>query len=75
MKLRAQFTIDIDARDYSEAAEHQSKVERLFAALQDEYSQASLTFRERRDRTATRMMPPARTGGIIHYTGRVHDYE
>jgi hypothetical protein len=74
MKLRAQITIDILAEDFRDAAEHQARVEGLMQAVRREYGQASLEFRERRDRPPRR--PPAGVAPArLHYTGRLHEYD
>jgi hypothetical protein len=72
MRLRAQIVIDIDAGDFSEAAGHQKRLERLFQAVRSEYDQAHLEFRQRRQRTL-RTGAPAE--GLRHYTGRMAEYE
>jgi len=74
MKLRAQITIDIMARDFRDAADHQARVETLMQMIRSEYEQAGLEFRERRDRPPRRppngVSPPR-----LHYTGRLHEYD
>lgn len=74
MKLRAQITIDILADDFVDAAEHQRRVEILMKAVQQEYHQAALMFRERRDRPV-RGTHVASDAKPVHYTGRMHEYE
>lgn len=48
MKLRAVVTIDVEAADFVEAADHQRRIEELMEPLQAAYPGADLTFRERR---------------------------
>ncbi|MBU1538164.1 MAG: hypothetical protein KKC29_02380 [Alphaproteobacteria bacterium] len=74
MKLRAQITIDILANDFVDAAEHQRRIEVLMQAVQQEYHQAELMFRERRDRPL-RGNQVAAEPRSVHYTGRMHEYE
>lgn len=72
MRLRAQIVIDIDAGDFSEAASHQQRLERLFEAVRVEYDQAHLDFRQRRQRT---LRTRASAEGLRHYTGKMAEYE
>lgn len=74
MKLRAQITIDIQADDFVDAAEHQRRVQTLMEMVQREYRQAALLFRERRDRPV-RSVPGGPGTRPVHYTGRMHEYE
>ena len=50
MRLRAQITIDIDAKDFVDAADHQRRLEALVTSIKQEYHQAALLLRERRER-------------------------
>jgi hypothetical protein len=50
MRLRAQIIVDIDARDYVEAAEHQNTLQRYLDAIKANYPGATLNMRERRER-------------------------
>jgi hypothetical protein len=72
VRLRAQIVIDIDAKDFAEAADHQLRVRRVFEAVQETYGQAQFEFRQRRER-ARRQLPGGR--GVLHYTGRMNEYE
>jgi len=74
VKLRAQITIDIQADDFVDAAEHQRRVQALMEMVQREYHQAALLFRERRDRPV-RGISAAPSSRQVHYTGRMHEYE
>ena len=73
MKLRAQFTIDVDADDFLAAADHQRRFQDLLKSLKQHYRQAELDFRERRTR------PPVSLRGaaapVRRPTGRLHAYE
>jgi hypothetical protein len=72
MRLRAQIVIDIEARDFSDAASHEEKVAQIYDLVREQYGQAHLEFRQRRQR-------PRRLGEqtqqVRHYTGRMADYE
>lgn len=48
VKLRVTISIDIDARDYLEAAEHQKKIESYLSSVQAEYPGAEILVKERR---------------------------
>ncbi len=50
MRLRAQITIDIDAQDFVEAADHQRRLEEMVRRIKEEYEHAALLLRERRER-------------------------
>ncbi len=50
MKLRAQIVVDIDAKNYVEAAEHQRHLELFLEHVKSRYAAAQLQFRERRER-------------------------
>ncbi len=76
LRLRAEITIDLDAADFLEAAEHQRRIESLIAAVKAEYSQANFAFRPRRGpRSKKKQTATSPTGEIRHYTGRLHAYE
>lgn len=73
MKLRAVITVEIDAGDFVEAAEHQQRLEGLLADLRAAYPHARLAFQERRQRRN------ATSGGQAasppkHATGRLSVY-
>jgi hypothetical protein len=51
-------TIDIEAKDFVEAADHQRKLEEMVRAVKREYESAALLLRERRERAAVRPAPP-----------------
>lgn len=77
LRLRAEITIDLDAADFLEAAEHQRRIETLIEAVRAEYSQAAFAFRPRRGPRNKKKIDGAgvAAGGIRHYTGRLHAYE
>lgn len=54
LTLRVQITIEVSARDYVEAAEHQRRAEALFAAVSAEYPAAAFSFHHLRPRTMGR---------------------
>jgi hypothetical protein len=74
MKVRATITIDIDAADFIEAAEHQRRVETILGEVKKVYGAAVLDFRERRTsrRDRVRVPPPPRP--ISSKTGRLKTY-
>lgn len=72
MRLKATFSIEIDARDFIEAADHQARLEGLLERLRAEYAQASLTLCERRIRTTRG--GPAASALPKTMTGRLHTY-
>lgn len=72
MRLRAHITIDIDAADFVSAAEHQRRVEQLLAIVKQQYANANLELRERRERSEPvsegRPVKPGRpTGALNNY--------
>lgn len=48
MKLRAQFVVDVTATDYVQAADHQKRLGAFLDDIKQQYSDATLTIRERR---------------------------
>ncbi len=48
MKLRAQITIELDAADYREAANHQQGLEAALTLVREAYPQAVLSLKTRR---------------------------
>ncbi len=72
MRIRAQITIDIEAQDFVEAADHQKRLETIVNAVRADYAQAELALRERRERAAGRSVPPQ--ADIVHYTGKLNTY-
>ena len=73
MKIKAVISVDIDARDYVDAADHQRAIETLIEGLRDAYPEAALTFKERR--LSRRSPASAPTGGApVARTGRLSAY-
>lgn len=50
MKIVGQITVELSARDFVEAADHQRRLESLLAVVRQQYPAAALNVRERRDR-------------------------
>ncbi len=46
MKLRAQITVELESKDFVDAARHQQRFEEFFQNLRSEYGNAELQFRE-----------------------------
>jgi len=74
LRLRAEITIDLDAADFLEAAEHQRRIEELIEGMRAEYRQAVFAFRPRRGPRSKKSAAP-RPNEIKHYTGRLHSYD
>ncbi|NEX92814.1 hypothetical protein [Caulobacter sp. 17J65-9] len=72
MRLRAQITIDIEAADFLEAADHQRQLETILGQVKKNYMQAALQLRERRQRAASRAIAPK--APLKHYTGKLSAY-
>lgn len=73
MRLRAIITIDIDAADFVDAADHQRRIESLLGAMRDSYADAALEFRERRQ-VRRGMSPGHPPGGRLSSTGKLNSY-
>lgn len=75
MLLRAQISIDIEAADFVEAAEHQRMLETLLTDVRARYGDAVLDIRERRNRglPASDARPSVRRAYEPN-TGRLHAY-
>ncbi|MBS0295654.1 MAG: hypothetical protein JSR45_05030 [Proteobacteria bacterium] len=71
IRLRAEIVIDIDARDYFEAAEHQRRLDALLLAVKDSYRQTRFALRSRRAPRARAGLSAPPNGR----SGRVHVYE
>ncbi len=70
MQIKAEITIDIEAADFIEAAEHQRQVQDLHRAVRSAYPQAALHLRERRERPKSNSgkppaLPPSRRTGLM----------
>lgn len=50
MRLRAQISVDIAAADFIEAADHQTRLAEFLDTLRQQYPNAVLSIRERRER-------------------------
>jgi hypothetical protein len=72
VRLRVTVTIDIDAADFLDAAEHQKKVEKYLASVQDEYPSAWVSVKQRR-RPTTEAPTQGRT--LRFSTGRLNAYD
>lgn len=73
MRLRAQFTVEIEVEDYVEAAEHQRAVEGLFHDVRQRYSNAEMSFRPVREISGRRS--PAVRPSTVKSTGRLSAYD
>lgn len=73
MKLRAVITVEVDAADFVEAAEHQRRIESCLSELQGVYPGACMTFQERRQRRRGGA-PPGVAATPKHATGRLSLY-
>lgn len=73
MRLRAIITIDIDAADFVDAADHQRRIETLLGAMRDSYADAALEFRERRQ-VRRGMSPGHPPGRRLSSTGKLNSY-
>lgn len=71
MRLKAMFTIELDASDFVAAAELQKELEGTLAELQQRFPQATLKLTERRPRGLVERSVDARATGI---TGRLNVY-
>lgn len=71
MKLWGQISIELEVGDYIEAADHQRRLERLLARIQEEYPEARLAMRERRQRKPHPEVEPLPPGAearpVSHY--------
>jgi hypothetical protein len=57
MKLWGQISIELEVADYVEAADHQRRLEALLARIREEYPEARLAMRERRERKPSPQVP------------------
>ncbi len=72
VRLRVTVTIDIDAADFLEAAEHQKRVEKYLNTVQSEYPSASLAVKQRRRPSSE---GPAAPRALKFKTGRLNAYD
>lgn len=70
MRLRALITIDIDATDFVEAAEHQRRLEEIAQRIKSEYEHVALLLRERRERAECARDLPVRPAVAARYPKR-----
>jgi hypothetical protein len=71
LRLRAQIIIDIEARDFVAAADHQRQVQVFTEGIRQVYAGANLVLRERRTPAGPREPPPAPKR---RPTGRLNNY-
>ena len=72
IRLRVAVTIDIEAADYLEAAEHQKRLEACLAGVKTAYPEVAVSIKERRGPRAANDSVPRR----FHLqSGRLHAYE
>lgn len=72
MKLRAEIVIEIEADDFVVAADHQRRVEAILGQVREDYPQAAMMLRERKERTAARRFRPEQP--TRERTGRLNQY-
>lgn len=71
VKLRATFIVEVDARDYLEAAEHQKRFQNQLSSIHNEYPEAQLVLKERKPKGDVPRAPRP----VAAKSGRVHLYE
>ncbi len=71
MRLKATFTIELEASDFVEAAGHQRALEEKLAALRETFPRSQLKIVNGRERRSERTRPRAVNPNI---TGRLHAY-
>jgi hypothetical protein len=69
--LRATITIDVEAADYLEAAEHQKRLETHMAEIRADFPAASIVLNERRRPAAE----PTEPRKLYERSGRLNTYE
>lgn len=57
MRLRVEITVDIEAKDFVEAAEHQKVLEAYQAQLRSDYPATNMVIKERRMQRLTPQKP------------------
>jgi hypothetical protein len=72
VRLRATISIDVDAADYLEAAEHQKRLETHLSTVRGDYPEAWIAVIERRRPAAD---APAHRRELRVRTGRLNAYE
>ncbi len=72
VRLRVTITIDVDAADYLEAAEHQKRLESYLSSVRTEYPAAEISAKERRGPRPVSRHEPRR---LRVNSGKLHAYE
>ena len=72
VRLRATISIEVEAVDYLEAAEHQRRLEQHLSTVRADYPEAWIAVIERRRPTAPNPVNPRE---LKVRTGRLHAYE
>ena len=72
VRLRVTMTIDIDATDYLEAAEHQKRLETCLGVVRDSYPSLAVEVRERR---GAKSRAQAATRPFRVQSGKLNAYE
>ncbi len=72
LRIKAQITIELEARDLIEAGEHQRRLEAHYQDVRSSYPEARLDLKDYRARGSGRAMISRPT--LVHYTGRVQTY-
>lgn len=67
LTFRVQFTIEVVALDYIEAADHQKRAEVLFETVRAEYGAATFIFRQLRPHTRPRTTKRRRRSALAVY--------
>jgi hypothetical protein len=70
LRLRALITIDINARDFVEAADHQRRLEEIVGRIKEDYQHVALALRERRERAEAPHELAARPAASARYPKR-----
>jgi hypothetical protein len=72
VRLRATISIEVDAVDYLEAAEHQRRLESHLSSVKSDYPEAWIAVTERRRPQAASRTRPR---DLTVRTGKLHAYE
>jgi hypothetical protein len=72
VRLRATISIEVDAADYLEAAEHQRRLETHLSTVQGDYPEAWIAVTERRRSSG---VAEARPRELRVRTGKLHAYD
>ena len=71
VRLRATISIEVDAADYLEAAEHQRRLETHLSTVRSDYPEAWIAVTERRRSGGSSEVRPRE---VRVKTGKLHDY-